>query len=524
MKISSLVRFLFSGVPLAGLIFALSGGLPSVAQTSDAGSFSNFQNTPVSSILDTYEQLSGKRLVRDITVAGMPPITINATGVDKAQFLRLIEATLLLNGVVIVPIDDQTDKVVNGTNGKSPRSEGVRLFANADDIPVDDEVVSYYMPLSYISPEEAADIFTNQAPAHPYGAYVKVPSAQAIVITESTPVVRELIGLKQLIDVPPARVTSEFIQLNRADAQKVADLLTKMLSDKSRAPGANTGGPSQPALVPPGMGNDVPMLNEQNLLSGPAQILADPRSNRILVVTRPVNLPFLRQMISQLDQSDSFIQPQRRSLKYVLAGDILPAIASALAEGKDEEDEAKNAASTAASNATAGQNNPNNAQQNVNAAANAAATAGSQNGASTAATAGNAEPALSDPPQNNVPTIVTIGKTRLVADNRSNSLIVFGAPDMVERVNQMIDQLDRKPLQVYLATVIGQLTVGEGMEFGVDILQKFQGHSYGGATGLINTARPAVSPPTCRNPPRLPLPRPSRSPRASRSTARSVTR
>jgi len=49
-------------------------------------------------------------------------------------------------------------------------------------------------------------------------------------------------------------------------------------------------------------------------------------------------------------------------------------------------------------------------------------------------------------------------KTRPLADNRSNSIIVFGAPDAVARINSMVDQLDRKPLQVYLATVIGQLT------------------------------------------------------------------
>jgi hypothetical protein len=56
--------------------------------------FSNFQNTPVSSILDNYEQLSGKHLIRDMNIASLPPITLNATGVGKEEFLRLIEATL----------------------------------------------------------------------------------------------------------------------------------------------------------------------------------------------------------------------------------------------------------------------------------------------------------------------------------------------------------------------------------------------------------------------------------------------
>ena len=84
--------------------------------------------------------------------------------------------------------------------------------------------------------------------------------------------------------------------------------------------------------------------------------------------------------------------------------------------------------------------------------------------------------------------MVTIGKTKLMADNRSNSIIVFGSPDVVKRVDDMIDQLDRRPLQVYLATVIGQLTVKEGEEFGIDILQKFQKVGQGGlSTSNLNT-------------------------------------
>jgi general secretion pathway protein D len=452
---------------------------PATTDSDPSAGFSNFQNISVPALLDNYEQISGKHLIRDVNLAGLPPISLNATGVSKAEFLKLVESTLLLNGVAIVPVDDHTAKVVSIVGNKNPRSEGVKLYANADALPTDDEVVSYYMPLTYISPTEAVTIFTQQAPVQPYAAYIPAPTAQAVIITQNTSVVRELIALKELIDIPPASVTSEFVQLKRADAEKVADLLNKLLDTKRTeqvAPGTG------PVSVPANVGNQEPMFNERELLSGPAQIVADPRSNRILIVTRPVNLPFLRQMISELDHADTFMEPQRRQLKYVLAGDILPAIASSLAQGKDEEDQAKAAAGAAAAgnsntNPVQGTTSPSSAPQN---GAGTTSTSGS--------TAGNTDVALTDPPQNNVPTLLTVGKTRLLADNRSNSIIVFGTPDAVSRVDNMIDQLDRKPLQVYLATVIGQLTVSEGMEFGIDILQKFQqAHSYGAATGLINT-------------------------------------
>jgi general secretion pathway protein D len=473
---------------LVALLFSLTASVPVLAQatappddSSQASGFSNFQNTPVSSILDVYEQLSGKHLIRDIAVTQLPPITLNATGVSKAQFLKLIEATLLLNGVAIIPIDDHTAKVVSVPDPtKNPRSEGIKLYANADAIPKDNELVSYYMPLNYINPQEAVQVFTAQAPVHPYGAYIPVPTAQAVIVTEGADVVRELIGLKELIDVPPASVTSEFVQLRRADAEKVTDLLNKLLEAKKDSPQADSG----PVGVPARLGNATPMSNERDLLSGPATIEADPRSNRILIVTRPVNLPFLQQLIAQLDQPDNFLQPERRALKYVEADDILPALAGALAEGKDEEDEAK----AASAGASSGKQNSNPVQgSSPSAAGGSGSTLPNGNGGQS--TAGNEQQALTDPTTSNVPTLLTIGKTRLLADNRSNSIIIFGTPDAVVRVDAMIDQLDRKPLQVYLATVIGQLTVGNGVEFGVDLLQKFQhSGSYGLATGVVNTS------------------------------------
>jgi len=453
---------------------------PATGDSSPDGGFSNFQNTPIPSILDTYEQLSGKHLIRDATLTGLSPISLNATGVSKQEFLKLIEATLLLNGVAIVSVDDYTAKVVSVQGTRNPRSEGIKLYANAEAIPKDDQVVSYYMPLNYISPAEAVGIFTSEAPVHPYGAYIPVPTAQAVIVTEGADVVRELIGLKELIDVPPASVTSEFVQLQSADAEKVADLLNKLLEPKKGQPQETGAGPIS---VPADLGNNAPMSNEHDLLSGPATIEADPRSNRILIVTRPVNLPFLRQLIGELDRPDNFIQPERRALKYVEADDILPALAGALAQGKDEEDEAK-AASAATSTS---KQNSNPVQGSSPSTANSSSTLANGNGGQT--TAGNGEQALTDPSTNNVPTLLTIGKTRLLADNRSNSIIVFGTPDAVQRVNAMIDQLDRKPLQVYIATVIGQLTVGNGLEFGVDLLQKFQhSGSLGLATGVVNTA------------------------------------
>ncbi len=452
---------------------------PILSNSGGSGS-SSYQNAPVNTILDLYEQLSGKHLIRDANLSSAF-ISINASGLSKTEMMKMIEATLLLNGVAIVPIDDHNAKVITVGTNKNPRSEGVKIFANAVDLPTDDGIVSYYMPLNYINPQEAVGIFSNVAPFHPgYGAYTPAPSAQAVILTENVSVIRQLIALKELIDVPPAKVTTEFIQLNRADAEKVADIMNKMLGLGPTGAPIAPAGPGGPVLVPASLGTGEPLSNEKNLISGSATILPDPRSNRLIVTTRPVNLPFLEQMVSQLDQPDIFMVPQRRPLKYVLAQDILPALEAALAQGKDEEDQAKKDATSARTN-TPGQAPGSSAAAP---AANPGAGGSGGTGSVSAIT-----PPLQAPAEDNAPTVLIIGKTRLMADNRANSIIVFGSPDIVSRVFDMIDQLDRKPLQVSLATVIGELTVKEGFEFGIDILQKFQRVGQGGlSTSNLNSS------------------------------------
>jgi type II secretory pathway component GspD/PulD (secretin) len=52
----------------------------------------------------------------------------------------------------------------------------------------------------------------------------------------------------------------------------------------------------------------------------------------------------------------------------------------------------------------------------------------------------------------------------------ANAILVVGRKEEIEKVNSLLDKLDRKPAQVYLATIIGQLTLGDGFNFGIDLL------------------------------------------------------
>lgn len=462
-------------------------------------------NNPVTDVLSYYEKLTGMVLVRDANLAG-PNLSISAPQLmPKSQAIRLIEAALLLNGYAIVPDGDQRVKVIN-VNGKNPRSEAPPLYANPTTLPQGNAVVSYFMQLRFLAATDAQNIFTSHVVLHPYGIITPVPNAQALVITENANVIRELVNLQELVDVPPARVISEFVSLQRADAERVAEIINKLIETKKneRQGGAPQPAPGQPYPgggpgSPPGQALRSNESFENDLVAGSVQLVPDARTNRILVVSRPVNFPYIKGLIEEFDKAVGLSAPLVRPLKYVSAAEVLPVLADLLSENPKEGEQ------------KGGNQQPKNQPNQQNTAAYNPGESGLNSSSSGAA----AHPDVLQETQDTGPTSMIVGKTRLIADNKANSILVIGPPESQEKVRTILDNLDRRPEQVYLATVIGQYKLTNDKEYGVDYVKLFQNgisttttnadgttttvalpanHTNGIASSIINTGNALLTP------------------------------
>ncbi len=110
-----------------------------------------FPNNPVSDFLMVYEKLKGVTLIKDASLlAGGANLSLTLNQpVSKAEAIRLLESTLLLNGYAFIAVDEKSVKVINTAGGKNPRSEGVFLFTNESKLPEGEVVASYVMPLTH---------------------------------------------------------------------------------------------------------------------------------------------------------------------------------------------------------------------------------------------------------------------------------------------------------------------------------------------------------------------------------------
>jgi len=432
----------------------LISGLNAQPQQPTSGDQVKLQlpHNPVAEVLNVYEILTGKRLVRDANLAG-PNLSVQVNHpISKKEAISLLEAVLLLNGYTLVFVDENTVKVLG--SAKSPSTEGATLYTTESELPQDERVVSYFMPLHYITTSEAIKIFTPYATLRAFGSIIPIPNTNALVITENTPFIRRLIALKKQIDIPGKAIVTEFITLKRADAERVAEIVNELITEDAKE-GAAATSPTIAAEPPPKGGAPIATKPETFLPTPKIRIKADVRTNRIVVVAPESRIAYLRKLVQEMDVAVDLEEPLEKRLQFISAGDVLPVLSHILAEGGKEKE----------------------ASQPLQ---NQLSTSFSPGGGGS----GGKPDKLQAPSEDNAPLSLVVGKSRIIADRNSNKIIVIGPPEARRKAKRVLDLMDERPKQIFLATVIGQLTLGDGIEAGVDYLvqfDQFRGAASGGS-------------------------------------------
>ena len=437
-----------------------------------------FPNSDVVDVLHLYEQLTGKKLVMDNFVQGKVNIFI-AKDVSREEAIKIIEMSMALNGISLVPAGRDIVDVVGA--GQNPRKAPVPIISDLADIPAGNPVISFLFRLQYADPQELQQVLM----AYFQGSsgtinILALPKSSSLLVTQNADIIRQLAGVIEQVDVAPAEVVSEFIKLERADASKVVDMLKDIFEKGAETPGQPgvrgvkvPGGVPQPMPVGDSGGGGI--LSEEAVIVGKIKITPDVRTNRIHVVTRPINMPFIRQLIHEFDANVEFAKPVTRYLKYVSAGDILPVLVQALTEPGTEQ----GAGAGGAGGLPGVGPSPGQGQAQGRGAGTSPLTnnySGSQSGTGSSL---NISEELSTQPVDTVPKAVTIGNSKLIADQRANSIIVLGNREVVMKVEKILDEMDVKAPQVALSTVIGQLSLNNNEEFGVDWFAKYNNRFVG---------------------------------------------
>ncbi len=394
----------FKGFPRGGFRgFPGGGGMPGGMGGAPGSRFSfEFHGSNIIDVLSLYARMANETVVADPSLAGNVTV-INPTPVTLDQAFMILQQVLAARGftaidknhvISVVPfsVASQNSSLLNpGVNNNGPT-------------PVDprDQVMTQVIPLENV---DADTLAKELKPLTNTGASL-VASAQtnALILTDTASNVQRFIALAHALDKASDRTELRVYPLRRAQAGDIADIINNVYKQLSStgAPAAPPGG--RPGFTPPGQAPPAPTAKPSVFA------VADPRTNSVLVIASPDNQQRVAQdIIGRLDDQDNNpLTTSVRKIVYANAQDVANLVNTVLSN--------ESGYGAASSNA--------NFQQRV---FGRFAFFGNQN---------------NNQNQDNVSSSDPFGK--VVADPRTNSLLITATPDRLRTITRLIDSLDRQ--------------------------------------------------------------------------------
>src|SRR3954470_6987321 len=365
----------------------------------------NFVNTEIEAVARAMADFTGRPFIVDPRVKGTVSLTIDQP-LTPDQAVGALSAALRLQSVAIV----QSGGVFRIVPESDAKLQGGPVNSGATPAPGarGDEVVTQVFKLNYESAVAIAQVLRPLiAPNNTINAYA---ANNTIVVTDYAENVRRIARIISAIDTP-AGSEIDIIRLEHTVATDVALTLGRLLETAPQGADAT-----------------------QRIT-----VLAEPSSNSLLIrAPTPARTNLVRTLIAKLDQPSS--APGNIHVVYL-----------------------KNANSTNLARTLLGVAAP--AEQPSSVPAPLQQASQQQSGSRPLGTS----PARSLTGAGAAPTPVSgqIGGATIQADSATNTLIIIG-PDVVYRnLRAVIDQLDMRRAQVFIESLIVEVTSDQAAEFGI---------------------------------------------------------
>jgi general secretion pathway protein D len=409
----------------------------------------NFDNADIETVIQAASEIVGFNYVLGPGVGGRK-VTVQTSGrIAQEDVFGVLLAILEVNGVTAIKAGSLY-KIVT-IEGARERAVPTIVGPRADPRRTTDEVITQIVPLRYSS---VTDLSTLLRPLiSTRGSLIAHRETNVIILTDTASNVARLLDIVRLVDVQVALEELQIIPVKFADATQLAGILNQLFASgriRSLAPGV------PPVVTPPAVPG-APAAPQQPGAAAerPPLIIAEQRSNSLIVHAKKHEIETIRGLIGQLDVN---IYGGRRVFVYYA-----------------ENAKAKDLASTLNQ------------------------IYGREAGAATPAPAARpgAYPTPPPPPAAAGATAVgeaslTEGQLRFIGDEVTNSVIVTTYPRLWQEIEGTIKQLDRMPRQVLIEVLVAEITLTDDIRLGIDWAMR-QGRFNVGGT-FANTGTTTVFP------------------------------
>lgn len=455
------------------------GSLP-VIPYDESDNALNFQDASVDLVIMEYALRTGRTILKAPNVPQIN-ITLRTTPdnpLSDEQYLLAIRQVLNLNGIALLEEGDKFLKVISAPD--LPR-QGIQTFfpdeqGEVAEITDKGQYISQVIELKFVDISEVQTIINGLL--RQGSQITSVERTNSIMVTDTARNVERVVELIRYIDRPvPVREEPNIRQITYAKAAdikaRLEEIVTEAKADENKKSGKEEvsqdrmwGPPGvQRRPLPPGVSvRDRNARNEtqpatptteslssviddaqKGIIRGKVSIIADERTNLLIILTRPENMIFFDKIIKELDRptAPEFLVEVMR-LEHAVAEDMASLLNDLISNKKSSEDDVRNSTTRKASDE------------------------------------GDSRP---EPPAGRRNNIVS-GETRtkigqldsesisILADERTNALIIMASASDMNSIRSIIEQMDIQLSQVVIETAIVSVSFRNSNETGMDWVQR----------------------------------------------------
>jgi general secretion pathway protein D len=434
----------------------------------------NFRDSPLDQVLDLIADLTGRTIIKSPGINAT--ITLKSqTRLNITESMQAIEAVLAMNNITLVPMGDRFLKAVQTA---AARQEGMPINIGLPETPFaeTEKLISQVFTLQHIELAEITPIV--QSLLHGYGKIQPLERANSMMVTDTEANLARVTEVLDFLDQPiEATVETRIYEISYAEASLIAGKLNELIADsqaKEERPQINVGEAVPSIPTPPGVirarqaqaaaeqaGSEVDtalQMAERGVITGKVRIIADDRTNILFVISRTENFAFFDKIVAVLDRPiDPAITVRVVALEYAKADEMAGILNEFIGAAAAEQGEG-NAANPRPSDTAADGTTDNRSQALRDFIRARQAQVAAEQAPATGADASSIGRLSSD--------------TKILADKRTNALMLMGKLNDLAILEELIDHLDIMLAQVVIEAVIIEVGLSDEIRSGVDWVQK----------------------------------------------------
>ena len=425
-----------------GLITALFMLTPAL-QADEKLYSQSFASTPLDMLVDFYNEWTGRTLIIQADLS--PKITLKFSKLTQEEAMQAIETVLSMKGIALVPMGEKFLKVVPIANA---RQEGMAIqpFDKDREYVAADQLMTQIIPLRYV-------VFADVQPLvqhliHGYGKVISMDRINSLLITDTSSNIGRIVEAISMIDQPLEKIEPRIYQFKYATADTVAGKLKELIA-AARPQSAGIMATVAPRTVPGVIrarrattttsGGDS-FADDTQMIQGEVKLVSDERTNILIIFSKAANFDFFDNIIKVLDVPvDPDVVVETINLEYAEAKEISGILndfvgaASATEETKGTTPDGEAGTSRSVEAVIRARTTPT---REISAAAKSA-----------------------------------IGRlsadTKILSDERTNSLLLMGRKSDIEALKTVIASLDIMLQQVQIEAVILSVGLNDSIQTGV---------------------------------------------------------